>query len=82
MIDATIAQEAVDLVKGDRSTAYGGTVSLIASLWSAYLGRTISERDYFMLMALMKVGRMAGADRRDTYVDSIGYILLAESSEA
>ena len=78
-VDPAIAIEATSLVAGDRADAYGGTTDTICRLWSAYLGRPILPVDYYRLMALMKVGRSTAGYRRDSHVDAVGYLLLAEA---
>lgn len=79
-VDPTVAGDAAALVCGDRCDAYEGTTERICALWEGYLGRPVSVEDYYALMALMKVGRSTGPYSRDSYVDAVGYLLLAEGA--
>jgi len=51
----------------------------ISKLWNAYLGDNVTdEHDVAMMMALVKVGRIASGEvNQDTYVDMAGYAALA-----
>lgn len=84
MIDAALPYEAFNAVDGDRSRDYdrdGETaVSHAAALWSAYLGIPISETNVSQMMMLMKIARSKNGYKRDNYLDTIGYALLAEAA--
>jgi hypothetical protein len=83
MIDRDIAYEAMNLVMGDRADSYDASgepsVRIAGRLWSAYLGVPITDSDVCHMMALLKIGRTKGGYKRDSYVDAVGYELLAES---
>ena len=50
----------------------------IAMMWSAYLGRTITETDVALMMTLFKIARMGtGNVKTDTLRDLIGYPVIA-----
>lgn len=84
-----IANKAADLVEGDRAQAYGdrsASFANVARLWNAWLRNNKSDvtydlldpMDVAVLMALLKIGRMAsGSFQIDNFIDSAGYISLA-----
>ena len=84
MINVDVANEAVALVTGDRSEAYDvdGSTSfrVVSRLWSAYLDHGLTETDVCNMMALLKIGRSLSGYKADTYVDAVGYVLLAEAA--
>jgi len=54
----------------------------IAELWAVYLGRPLDEHDVAMMMALLKVGRIAsGSSDRDNVLDAVGYLALASGMD-
>lgn len=61
----------------DRSKQYGSPedcFSLIANLWSSYLGHPVSSCDVACLMALLKIARAKHNPRHDDdWVDLAGY---------
>lgn len=65
----------------DREEQYGSpedSFGTIAGLWSIYLGREISPEDVAVMMALLKIARIAGGKfKADSYVDAIGYMACA-----
>lgn len=77
-----IAQQAVDIVYGDREKTHGDparNLKLIAELWESYLGRAISPEDVCSMMILLKVARLkTGRSHDDNLVDIAGYALLRE----
>ena len=83
MINADIANDAVSLITGDRADSYDASgepsVRIAGRLWSAYLGVPITDSDVCHMMALLKIGRSKGGYKRDSYVDAVGYELLAEA---
>lgn len=78
---ADIAQQAADLVGGDRKAAYGDAFSgwsRVAELWSAWLNHPVSAHDAVTMMELMKISRRkSGPFREDNYVDGAGYAAVA-----
>lgn len=72
---------AADCVCKSREEQYGSpedSFGTIAGLWSIYLGRKISPEDVAVMMALLKIARIArGRFKADSYVDAIGYIACA-----
>ena len=76
------ADEALELIRGDRMAEYGPpdeALGRIAAMWSAHLGVPVISRDVAVMMALLKVARLAHQDKHDSYVDAHAYLLLAES---
>lgn len=77
-----IAQQAVNIVYGDRERTHGDptkNLKAIAALWEAYLGRAVSPEDVCSMMILLKVARLkTGAVHDDNLVDIAGYALLRE----
>lgn len=76
-----LLDEAKQIITGDRQDAYGkpeDSFGLIGSLWSAYLGRTITPREVADMMVLFKMARLRGQKpTRDTYRDVAGYAAIA-----
>lgn len=79
-----IVSEAVSVVSGDRQGDYGDAAqsfSRIAELWSAYLDEKvnapISSKDVAAMMILLKLSRSKTSDKRDTWIDVIGYAQIA-----
>lgn len=83
-----ILEKATQCVCGERDTDYGApenSFSLIAHLWNSYLsgsfnGRSvhlITEKDVGVMMALLKIARIAKSDNIDSFVDLAGYAACA-----
>ena len=72
-----ILEAARAAVCGDRTHDYGGpedSFGMIAQLWTAYTGYEFRPTDVAVMMALLKVARLAGGSRsRDNWVDIAGY---------
>jgi hypothetical protein len=77
---AHILRRAESLIDGDRDVQHGNRhecTKQIAKLWTAYLGRPVSQQDFCNLMALCKIGRMqTGAFNSDNAIDGAGYLAL------
>jgi hypothetical protein len=77
MTRSEILQQAEQAINGQRELDYGSpenNFSLIAKLWSAYLGETISPVDVSMMMCLLKIARIKnGGGTGDSFVDLAGY---------
>lgn len=77
----SILDKAAECVCGQREQEYGtpeNNFSRIARLWGAYTGYPFTAHDVAMLMALLKVGRIAkGSGGMDSYVDLCGYAACA-----
>lgn len=72
--------EAMKCVCQDRNNQYGepeDSFKTIADFWSNYLGYPINTVDVAMMMALLKIARVArsknGLGTRDSYIDLAGY---------
>ena len=76
-----ILDAARSCVCGAREQDYGtpeNNFARIARLWGAYTGYPFTAHDVAMLMALLKVGRIAkGSGGMDSYVDLCGYAACA-----
>lgn len=83
-----ILEKATQCVCGERDTDYGtpeNSFSLIANLWNCYLSesfsgrsvRLITGKDVGMMMALLKIARIAKSDNIDSFVDLAGYAACA-----
>lgn len=72
-----VLNEARECVSVQRQLDYGtpeDNFTIIANLWSAYTGSSITALDVAMMMALMKVGRIrSGGGTGDSFVDLAGY---------
>lgn len=77
-----IYDQARYLTATDRQAAYGApedNLGRIGALWSAYLSKDLNAHDVAVMMALVKIGRMAsGVTVADNYVDAVAYIGLAD----
>lgn len=77
-----ITDKAEEIVFRDREQTYGNpskNLDMIAGLWSAYTGVTLSAHDVCHMMILLKVARLANnPEHEDSSVDVIGYTLLKE----
>jgi hypothetical protein len=64
-------------VCGDREQDYGtpeNNFSKIAKLWSAYTGSEYTAVDVAMMLALLKIARVAsGKVKADNFIDLAGY---------
>lgn len=81
MTRGNILQKAAQCVTGQREQDYGSpenNFSLIAELWTAYVGKPISAIDVAMMMSLLKIARIKnGNSHEDSYVDLAGYAACA-----
>lgn len=72
---------AADCVCKSREEQYGSpedSFGMISKLWSIYLDREILQKDVAVMMALLKIARIAGGRfKADSYVDAIGYMACA-----
>lgn len=87
MAEQTVLQEAHDLIYGERQEQYGHprvNLQNIADMWGVYFhGKyqvdfPLTPVDVCQLMALLKMCRGFGSDKRDSIVDQAGYIGLIE----
>ena len=88
MTRADILKEAEKCVCGQRQQDYGSpedNFTTIAYLWTVYLAAesdgklafNITAKDVAMMMALLKVARIARGDSLDSFVDLAGYAACA-----
>ena len=74
---AEILKEAEKCICGQREQDYGSpedNFTIIAGLWTAYTGTTITPLDVAMMMVLLKVARIKnGGGSGDSFVDICGY---------
>lgn len=72
-----ILQGAENLVNGDRNNSYGDPLqdfTRTAALWSAYKGVEFAPQDVALMMALLKISRLAWSPQHvDSYMDLAGY---------
>lgn len=84
-LNIEVANEAIDLVTGDRAQDYGSVTESfrrIASMWSAYLGITVTPRQVASMMILLKVSRDANSSKHDNPVDIIGYSIIMDNLDS
>lgn len=82
-----LLDEAAHLINGERDAVYGPPVinhTRIADLWTAYLGYDIQPSEVAIMLALVKVSRLAASPQhRDSYTDLAAYAAIAwECQEA
>lgn len=85
MSNGAILLEAHAFINAERQGDYGppsASFARAAAPWSAYLGRTVTDKDVAICMALLKVSREANHHKRDNLLDAAGYIGLAADMEA
>jgi hypothetical protein len=64
--------------RGESHGNWDENMTCIARLWSAYLGQPVEAHNVGVMLALVKVGRMAGGTfNRDDYEDMVGYAAIA-----
>lgn len=70
-------EKAIACVCGQREQDYGSpedNFRIIAQLWTAYAGYPFDSKDVAMMMALLKIARIAsGTATEDSFVDLAGY---------
>lgn len=77
MTRAEILSKAKEIVCKDRNDQYGepeDNFAQIANYWSVYLGEEICAQDVAVMMCLLKIARMQGGYKEDSYTDAIGYL--------
>lgn len=76
-----ILRTAAELVGGERAEQHGDMLDLhteIATLWSAYLGRSVEATDVAWMMVLLKMCRdRIGGPNPDNFIDAAGYCGIA-----
>lgn len=73
--------EKANEVVNDREIDYGSVkdnFTLIAKLWSAFLGVPITPEQFGSLMILLKIGRQEGGYKEDNLIDIAGYAACLE----
>lgn len=76
MRDKDILEEAHELVDGPRQEDYGHPIdnfNKMAMMWSAILGKQVSEQEVALCMIATKIARETNRPRRDNRVDIAGY---------
>jgi len=82
-IDATLAQEAINLVTGPRQQSYAHPAvnfARIAKGWEMILGQSVTPEQVGLCMVIVKLARQVNAHARDNYTDAIGYLLTADAA--
>lgn len=77
MTRAEILSKAKEIVCKDRNDQYGepeNNFGQIARYWSVYTGQKIDSQDVAVMMCLLKIARMQGGYKEDSYTDAIGYL--------
>lgn len=75
-----ILEAAGRCINGERQQDYGrpeNNFSRIARLWEAYSGIPYKPEEVAIMMALLKVARIASGRKADNYIDLAGYAALA-----
>jgi len=68
------------IINGDRQDSYGqadANFERIAIRWSQLLGINIKPWQVGVMMADLKLARLANGAHQDSFVDGIGYLALA-----
>ena len=75
-----ILDKAKTIINGERQGTYGNaedSFSVIAQMWTAYLGKCLTSEDVANMMILMKVARnSSGVYKDDNWIDICGYAAL------
>lgn len=75
-----VLDNAKKIINGERQGTYGNaedSFSIIAQMWTAYLGKDITADDVANMMILMKVARnSSGVYKDDNWIDICGYAAL------
>lgn len=77
----SIADEAIELVYGDRGADYGHPYhdyARTADTFNALTGNFLSPKDAVLLMMCVKMSREQNKHKRDNLVDLIGYAICYE----
>jgi predicted nucleic-acid-binding protein len=78
----TIADEALDVLDGDRQLAYGdpvATLEQVGEVWATLLDREpLDAETVALMMTALKLVRARRGGGRDCLVDAVGYLLIAE----
>lgn len=77
MTRAEILSKAKEIVCKDRNDQYGepeDNFALIAEYWGVYTGMSVRAEDVAVMMCLLKIARMQGGYKEDSYTDAIGYL--------
>ena len=72
-----VLDEARRLTSGDRNAQYGPPdqdFQRTAQMWGAYLGTDVKPSDVAWMMTMLKASRNRHQQKRDNYVDAIGYV--------
>ena len=80
-VDGSIASDAVKLINGSRDADYGppeDALIRVARYWSAHLGTAVTASDVAKMMLLLKLARTSKGYKRDSFVDGVAYLLIAE----
>ena len=76
-----ILREASNLIHGQRQADYGTpseNFANIAERWTQHMGNYVSSYEVCIMMADLKLGRLAKGDyHKDSIADAIGYLALA-----
>lgn len=76
-----VLQEANSILHGERQGSYGSpreTFERVASRWSQILGIRVEPWQAAVMMADLKLARLANGYHHDSVVDGIGYLAIAE----
>lgn len=82
----SVLDKAEEIISGDRERTYGDpgkNLTVIADMWSAYVGVELTSHDVCNMMVLLKVARLRNSpSHEDSMVDIVGYTLLNEKVSA
>lgn len=69
---------ALHLINGERKNTYGGNENFyrIAERWEQQLGDEIAPWKVCLMMAELKMARLANGYHEDSVIDAIGYLAL------
>lgn len=76
-----VLAEADNIIHGERQGSYGSprdTFERVASRWSQTLGIRVEPWQCALMMADLKLARLANGFHHDSVVDGIGYLAIAE----
>lgn len=81
LAEHTLLDRAKELVYGERQKAYGHphtNFSRICTMWSVILNRSVTIREFVLMMVTLKIARDINKPKDDNLLDIVGYVAAGE----